>query len=268
MLPLLPLVPALPFLGFLVLALFGRRMSRAVVNLIGVGSVGLAALVTIVIGLAFLASPPANGAYVETLWTWITAGSLQVGFTLYLDSLSLTMAFVVTFVGFLIHLYSVEYMGDDPDVARFFAYMNLFVGMMLTLVLASSLLLLMLGWEGVGLCSYLLIGFWYRDPAERSGGAQGLRRHPSRRHRLPDRPLLHLHSASARSTSRPRWRRSPSSGRSARRWRSRRRCSYSAARSASRPSYHSRCGSPTRWPARRRSRRSSTRRRWLPRAST
>jgi NADH-quinone oxidoreductase subunit L len=165
MLLTLPLVPALPFLGFLVLALFGSRLSRPAIAAVGVGSVGFSALVTILIALGFFSSPPAGGAYSQTLWTWIQAGSLQVGFTLYLDSLSLVMAFVVTFVGFLIHLYAVDYMSDDPDLARFFAYMNLFAGMMLVLVLAKSLLLLLLGWEGVGLCSFLLIGFWYRDPA-------------------------------------------------------------------------------------------------------
>ena len=79
--------------------------------------------------------------------------------------LSLVMIFVITFVGFLIHLYSAEFMQDDEGYSRFFAYMNLFVGSMLTLVLADNLLLLYLGWEGVGLCSYLLIGFWYKDPA-------------------------------------------------------------------------------------------------------
>ena len=83
----------------------------------------------------------------------------------YLDGLSLVMVLIITGVGFLIHLYSVEYMIEDNDYQRFFAYMNLFVASMLTLVLADNLLLLFLGWEGVGLCSYLLIGFWYRDPA-------------------------------------------------------------------------------------------------------
>jgi NADH-quinone oxidoreductase subunit L len=92
------------------------------------------------------------------------SGGFRPGIAFYLDSVSLIMILVVTFVGFLIHLYSVEYMHDDEDYARFFAYMNLFVASMLTLVLADNLLLLYLGWEGVGLCSFLLIGFWYRDP--------------------------------------------------------------------------------------------------------
>ena len=96
-------------------------------------------------------------------------GGFRASVTFYLDALSLVMMLVVTFVGFLIHLYSAEFMAEDEGYSRFFAYMNLFVGSMLTLVLADNLLLLYLGWEGVGLCSYLLIGFWYKDPA--NGGA-------------------------------------------------------------------------------------------------
>jgi NADH-quinone oxidoreductase subunit L len=162
---LLWLVPALPFLGFVILALFGRRMPRALVSLVGVGSVGLSALLTLVIGASFLASPPAGSAFTQVLWTWMSVGSFNPGIAFRLDALSLVMAVVITFVGFLIHLYSTEYMADDEGYHRFFAYMNLFVGMMLVLVLADNLLLLYLGWEGVGLCSYLLIGFWYKDPA-------------------------------------------------------------------------------------------------------
>src|SRR5260370_34807431 len=94
----------------------------------------------------------------------MNSGGLQPEIALYLDSVALLMLLVVTFVGFLIHLYSVEYMLGDEGYARFFAYMNLFVASMITLVLANNLLLLYLGWEGVGLCSFLLIGFWYQDP--------------------------------------------------------------------------------------------------------
>lgn len=90
---------------------------------------------------------------------------IHSGITFFLDPLSLLMIFVITFVGFLIHLYSIEFMKEEEGYSRFFAYMNLFTGFMLTLVLADNLVLLYLGWEGVGLCSYLLIGFWYRDPA-------------------------------------------------------------------------------------------------------
>jgi NADH-quinone oxidoreductase subunit L len=162
---LLWLIPVLPFAGFVVLVVLGRRLSRSGVALIGSGSVGLSAIVAILIGLNFVVAPPPGQAVTQTLWTWLAVGSFTPAVAFYLDPLSLVMALVVTFVGFLIHLYSTEYMQRDEGYSRFFAYMNLFVGSMLTLVLADNLLLLYLGWEGVGLCSYLLIGFWYKDPA-------------------------------------------------------------------------------------------------------
>ncbi|HXI21893.1 MAG TPA: NADH-quinone oxidoreductase subunit L, partial [Gemmatimonadales bacterium] len=110
-------------------------------------------------------APPPGAASTQALWTWVRVGDFAPGVAFYLDALSLVMALVVTFVGCLIHLYSAEHMeAEDEGYSRFFAYMNLFVAMMLTLVLADNLLLLYLGWEGVGLCSYLLIGFWYKDP--------------------------------------------------------------------------------------------------------
>ncbi|HZW80155.1 MAG TPA: NADH-quinone oxidoreductase subunit L [Candidatus Deferrimicrobiaceae bacterium] len=159
------LIPALPFASALVLMLFGSRFSRKAIAALGVGSIGLSALITILVAIDFFASPPAGGAYTQLLWTWISVAGFtpQIGF--YLDALSLVMVLVVTFVGFLIHIYSAEFMIEDEGYSRFFAYMNLFVASMLTLLLANNLLLLYLGWEGVGLCSYLLIGFWYRDPA-------------------------------------------------------------------------------------------------------
>ena len=166
MLHLLFLVPSLPFLGFLVLVALGRRMSKGQVALVGVGSIGLSAVVAVSVGLTFVIDPPEEEFFSQTLWTWIKIGNFQPSIAFYLDSLSVIMIMVVTVVGFLIHLYSAEYMlEDEAGYARFFSYMNLFVGSMLTLVLADNLLLLYLGWEGVGLCSYLLIGFWYNDPA-------------------------------------------------------------------------------------------------------
>jgi NADH-quinone oxidoreductase subunit L len=159
------LIPALPFVSATLLILFGSSLPRRAVAALGVGSIGLSALVTGLIAVSFVTSPPAGHAYTQVLWTWISVASLrpQVGF--YLDALSLVMVVVVTFVGFLIHIYSTEFMKEDESYSRFFAYMNLFVASMLTLLLGNNLLLLLLGWEGVGLCSYLLIGFWYRDPA-------------------------------------------------------------------------------------------------------
>lgn len=161
---LLWLIPALPFLGFLLLAVFGRGLKKTGSSIVGIGSVGISALLTILIGINFLTSPPAGNIFNQHLWTWVDVGGFSPSIAFHLDSLSLIFIFVITFVGFLIHLYSAEYMEDDDSFSRFFAYMNLFVGSMLTLVLADNLLLLYLGWEGVGLCSYLLIGFWYKDP--------------------------------------------------------------------------------------------------------
>jgi NADH-quinone oxidoreductase subunit L len=162
---LLWLIPILPLGSAALLALLGSRLPRKLVAILGAGSIGCAAVITLLISAAFLASPPPGNAYVEHLWTWMSSGGFQPEIAFYLDSVALLMLLVITFVGFLIHLYSVEYMRDDEGYARFFAYMNLFVASMITLVLANNLLLLYLGWEGVGLCSFLLIGFWYQDPA-------------------------------------------------------------------------------------------------------
>jgi NADH-quinone oxidoreductase subunit L len=157
------LIPTLPFAGFLLLALFGKKLTQKSVAYFGAGSVGISALIAIGLGIQFITSPAEGQAFSQTLWTWIRIGSFSPGIALRLDALSLVMTLVITFVGFLIHLYSAEFMEKEEGYSRFFAYMNLFVGAMLMLVLADNLLLLYLGWEGVGLCSFLLIGFWYRE---------------------------------------------------------------------------------------------------------
>lgn len=163
MLKLLWLIPILPFAGFTVLVLCWARLSRRAASLIGAGTIGVAALLAILLSICFIATPPSGHAYTQTLWTWLHVGSFAPGITLRLDALSLVMVLVITVVSFLIHLYSIGFMATDEGYARFFAYMNLFVGSMLILVLADNLLLLYLGWEGVGMCSYLLIGFWYSE---------------------------------------------------------------------------------------------------------
>ncbi len=157
-------IPALPFAGFLALAIGGGRFSKAVSALIGAGSVGLAFAAAAVASALFASSPPASGSITIVLWQWISAGGFNPGIAFTVDALSVVMMLVVTGVGFLIHFYSMRFMADEEGYSRFFAYMNLFVGSMLLLVMASNLLLLYLGWEGVGLCSFLLIGFWYKDP--------------------------------------------------------------------------------------------------------
>ena len=170
MLGLLWLVPAVPFAGALVLILAGARLRRTGVAVVGAGSVGVSAIIAALIAIRFVTLPPAEGFFTQRLWTWIRVGGFAPEIALRLDALSLVMVLVVTGVGFLIHLYSTAFMEGDDGYSRFFAYMNLFVGMMLVLLLADDLLLLYLGWEGVGLCSYLLIGFWYRDPVNANAG--------------------------------------------------------------------------------------------------
>jgi NADH-quinone oxidoreductase subunit L len=161
MIELLSWVPLFPLSGFLILAFAGRHMPKPLIAWIGVGSVAVSAIIAALVGVAFLNA--AIPSYRIDLGYWIAVEDLSVAIGFYLDALSLTMLFVVTGVGLLIHLYAAGFMEADPGYARFFAYMNLFVFAMLVLVLADNLLLLYLGWEGVGLGSYLLIGFWYRD---------------------------------------------------------------------------------------------------------
>jgi NADH-quinone oxidoreductase subunit L len=162
MLELFWLVPVIPFIGFLILTLTFGKLPQLFAGIIGAGSIGLSFLFALLAGTSFLAAD--ISAYSQTLWTWMSVGDLEVGFTLYLDGVSLVMMYVITGIGFLIHVYATGYMSGDASFSRFFAYMNLFVSAMLILVLADNLVLLFMGWEGVGLCSYLLIGFWYADP--------------------------------------------------------------------------------------------------------
>ena len=162
---LLFLVPTIPLASFLWLATVGARTSRRAVAFVGVCSIAACTVISLLITWSYLASPPPGGSYTQVLWTWIGVGGFTPQIAFYLDALSMVMMLVVSFVSFLIHLYSAESMLDDEGYSRFFAYMNLFVASMITLVLANNLLLLYLGWEGVGLCSYLLIGFWYQDSA-------------------------------------------------------------------------------------------------------
>jgi len=157
-----------PVISFVLLAFSRGRLSENVAAVIGVGSIGLSAIAALSTGLYFAEKSTLTGIYVEPWWTWLTIGDFAPSLTLRLDGLSLTMLGVVTGVGFLIHLFASWYMRGEEGYARFFAYMNLFIASMLVLVLADDLVMLFFGWEGVGLCSYLLIGFYYRDPANGS----------------------------------------------------------------------------------------------------
>jgi NADH-quinone oxidoreductase subunit L len=161
------LIPVLPLVGAAINGLFGKRFSRQTVVAIALGFCGAAFVMALWIAFQFssLSLP-----HVELLASWIRAGDFQVDFAFYLDQLSLVMLLVVTGVGFLIHIYSVGYIWEEGGFYRFFAYLNLFMFFMLTLVLASNYLVMFIGWEGVGLASYLLIGFWFTKDSAASAG--------------------------------------------------------------------------------------------------
>ncbi len=165
----LRLIPLLPFIGAALLMLFGRKWSRDTVFLVAALAIGAACIVSID---AFFNALPEAGptGLTDVVGTWIATGDLHLDLAFRLDALSGVMCLVITFIGFLIHVFSAGYMADEPDYARFFAYLNLFCGAMLVLVLGDNLPVLFIGWEGVGLCSYLLIGFWYSSTANADAG--------------------------------------------------------------------------------------------------
>jgi len=161
------LIPILPFLGFLANGLFGKRMPKALINLIAVGSVALSFLWVV---KTLLALQPIETKYIEHYYTWIQSGTLNIGADFAVDRLTAIMLMVVTGVGLLIHIYAVGYMEHEGGYYRFFAYLNLFMFFMLVLVLAENYLLLFVGWEGVGLCSYLLVGFYLTEQFATTAG--------------------------------------------------------------------------------------------------
>jgi len=174
--PALPLslvwvVPALPLLGFVVngTVALTRPTAKRAVSIVGVGTL-LLAFAAAALAVAGLARQPASAPLVFRYWEWIPAGDLQVAFALQLDQLSAVMILVVTGVGALIHVFSVGYMHEDAGYARYFAYLNLFVFFMLILVLGANFPAMFVGWEGVGLCSYLLIGFWFNEQVNADAG--------------------------------------------------------------------------------------------------
>jgi NADH-quinone oxidoreductase subunit L len=157
----------LPVIGCLLNGLLGNRLGRRAVNWIGPGVVGLAFVVAVIILIQVVGADEAHKTITVRFWDWLSLGAsnLNVGFDVTIDPLSVVMIMVITGVGFLIHVYSVGYMEHDPDVARFFSYMNLFIFSMLMLVLAGDMLFLIIGWALVALSSYLLIGFWHQRPS-------------------------------------------------------------------------------------------------------
>jgi len=164
------LIPLFPAIGFLINGFFGKRLGKGVVSVVGPSAIGLAFLTAILIFFELLGRPPAERIFEKEIFDWVVSGNFHTVVGYQIDPLSIVMALVVTGVSFLIHIYSVGYMHDDPGLTRYFTYLNLFVFMMLNLVLANNFLLMFVGWEGVGLCSYLLIGFWYeKDSASNAG---------------------------------------------------------------------------------------------------
>jgi NADH-quinone oxidoreductase subunit L len=169
---MLLLIPLLPFLGFLVNAGCGRRVTKTVAGAVACAVMLGSLLVSVIAVWQLVALPPESRAITQQVFTWFTSGDFTVGFTLRLDPLSSVMILVVTGIGSLIHIYSTAYMHDETDAeyARYFSYLNLFAAFMLVLVLGANFLVMFVGWEGVGLCSYLLIGFWYQKKSASDAG--------------------------------------------------------------------------------------------------
>ena len=158
-----------PLIGVLFNIFLAPKFGRRAVNLVAPGVV-LVAFAFAWMAFQELGALPPGSALVDNIYPWITSGQLNVDFSLRVDALTAVMILIITGVGALIHIYSTGYMAHDEDVARYFTYLNLFTASMLLLVLGENLLLLFVGWEGVGLCSYLLIGFWYTDDEKASAG--------------------------------------------------------------------------------------------------
>ncbi len=177
MINLIYLTTLLPLAGFLINGLFGRKIkNEKVIGIIGSAAVGISFLVVLGAFIQTLGLPAEERSNTVELFSWLNVGGLHIKFAYLVDQLSLTMSLVVTGVGFLIHVYSIGYMHGDKGFWRFFSYMNLFIFAMMNLVLGDNFVVLFLGWEGVGLCSYLLIGFWYDRKFEKGTTSQAAKK--------------------------------------------------------------------------------------------
>jgi NADH-quinone oxidoreductase subunit L len=182
MVHLIYLTVLLPLAGFIFNGLLGSRISakggksEKIIGIIGSGTIGLSFLVSLGAFFQTLSMPVEDRQTIVNLFTWLHVGNLHVSFSYQVDQLSLIMALIVTGVGFIIHVYSIGYMHGDKGFWRFFAYLNLFIFAMMNLILADNFVLLFLGWEGVGLCSYLLIGFWYDRKFEKGTTADAAKK--------------------------------------------------------------------------------------------
>ena len=164
MIKLLTLITLFPLLGFLINGFFGKKISKTLSGWIASLAV-LASFIVAVLIFMDLSEHPEVKSHVVSVFSWINSGSLKIPFEFLVDPLSSLFLLIITGIGFLIHVYSMGYMHDDEGFARFFTYLNLFVFFMLLLVLGNNYLIMFVGWEGVGLCSYLLIGFWFKNTA-------------------------------------------------------------------------------------------------------
>ena len=164
------LIPVFPAVGFLINAFLGKKLPKAVVSWVACLALFASFVVSVTILFQFFQLPPEERVFERDIFNWITAGEFNATVGFRIDPLSIIMCLVVTGVGFLIHVYSVGYMHSDEGYPRYFTYLNLFVFMMLILVTANNILLMFVGWEGVGLCSYLLIGFWFRKDSAANAG--------------------------------------------------------------------------------------------------
>ena len=174
-----PFIVLFPLLGFLILGVFGSRIkNERIIGILGSGTIGASFALAAWIFFSLMGMEADERRHIIELFTWISsftgnADSLSASVGFQVDQLSILMTLIVTGVGFLIHVYSIGYMHGDPGFWRFFSYLNLFIFAMLNLVLADNFLLMFLGWEGVGLCSYLLIGFWYERKFDVGGYKSG-----------------------------------------------------------------------------------------------
>ncbi|HXJ16711.1 MAG TPA: proton-conducting transporter membrane subunit, partial [Candidatus Polarisedimenticolia bacterium] len=164
------IILALPLAGAAINGLLGKRWSKSAVNAVAVGSVSLAFLAVAETVREFSHLAAGQIPYVKSYFTWMVAGPFRVNFSLQVDQLTVVMLLTVSFVGMLIHIYSTGYMAHEGGYYRYFSYLNLFMFFMLTLVLAANLIVMFVGWEGVGLCSYLLIGFWFLKKSAADAG--------------------------------------------------------------------------------------------------
>jgi NADH-quinone oxidoreductase subunit L len=170
MLDYIGLIPLFPAIGFALNLFFGRRMGKGAVGFIACAAIGLSFLVSFLVFLDLLKMAPASRSVEKILYQWILSGEFQANIGFLVDPLSVVMMMVVSGVSFIIHIYSYSYMHEDRDFPRYFTYLNLFVFFMLILVSANNFLLMFVGWEGVGLCSYFLIGFWYEKKSASDAG--------------------------------------------------------------------------------------------------